>query len=376
MTVNLLKPGTPVYRNEIPYRDREIAAAVVAILGPQWQAGEKIDLTALTHTSGIVVDFCTLLVPDDESSYGETGAMAVRASKSGDEIDLGEPHVQLYKPNEENPDGPVGWTPLDTLADLIAGVARRALAHNSTVARALPGVVLRLQAPRPAFQPPAEADPIRVGASVYDSMPGRQLLRTDIRTAPDGMPCGDYLPELRNGSRWDQAPAHLPLSTLTRGQVLRILREHMDSRPWTRASVMDTGTVYISTGALAARYLPLHPYRPGDGRPACPEDATAPAYLVEHHDPAREPEVRTGGFLAKELRRLIAEYKGAAALEPDGTIRLTFTYGRGTGEPGPVLAATPVDDPGHERCARCGLWAREHLSWGYHSCGAFLPSAG
>ncbi|MFD0351653.1 hypothetical protein ACFQ0M_47510 [Kitasatospora aburaviensis] len=66
--------------------------------------------------------------------------------------------------------------------------------------------------------------------------------------------------------------------------------------------------------------------------------------------------MRTGGFLAEELRRLISEFKGAAALEPDGTIRFTFTYGRGTGEPGPVLAATPIADPGTRgaRRATCG----------------------
>ncbi|MFD0351654.1 hypothetical protein ACFQ0M_47515 [Kitasatospora aburaviensis] len=51
--------------------------------------------------------------------------------------------------------------------------------------------------------------------------------------------------------------------TMPRNQVLRIVREHMESAPLTRASVTDTGAVYISTGALAARYLPCPRTGPG-----------------------------------------------------------------------------------------------------------------
>ncbi|MFE2723871.1 hypothetical protein [Kitasatospora sp. NPDC059327] len=243
--------------------------------------------------------------------------------------------------------------------------------HAAQPVTTLPGAVLRLQAPPPAFQPADDTDLIPPGRSVFDTMPGRPLNHRTLWKAPADMPRGDYLIELRNGPRWEQPPRDSP-QTLSRGRVLRIVREHMESAPLTRASITDTGTVYISTGALAARYLPLNPYRPEDGRQASPEDATAAAYLVENHDPAREAEVRTGGFLAQELRRLINDFKGAAALEPNGTIRFTFTYGMGAGEPGPVLAATPVTDPGYTRCAQCDLWAREHLTWGYHSCGTFV----
>ncbi|MER8103213.1 hypothetical protein [Kitasatospora sp. NPDC094016] len=240
--------------------------------------------------------------------------------------------------------------------------------------RALPGVVGRLGQPEPAFPPPAETDPIPAGSTVYDSMPGRQLSPNALWPVPAELPFGDFLIEVRNGLRWEQPAADEP-QMLSRGLVLRIVREQMRQQPFTRAAVTETGAVYVSTGALAARYLPLHPYRPGDGRPAGPEEATAVAYLVDHPHPRVDGRVlRSGAWLAAELRTVIGKFGSAAALEPDGSIRLTFPYGHGAVEPRPALLATPADADGHTPCERCGLWAREHHVSCSHNCGDFLPA--
>ncbi|MFD7829382.1 hypothetical protein [Streptomyces sp. MJM8645] len=240
--------------------------------------------------------------------------------------------------------------------------------------RALPGVVGRIGQPEPAFQPLAVADPIPAGSTVYDAMPGRQLSPNALWPVPAELPFGDFLIEVRNGLRWEQPAADEP-QMIPRGRVLGIVREQMRQQPFTRAAVTETGAVYISTGALAARYLPLHPYRPGDGRPAGPEDATAVAYLVDHPHPREDSRVlRSGAWFSAELGRVIREYGAAAALEPDGSIRLTFPYGVAV-EPRPVLLATPADAEGHAPCEHCGLWAREHHRCGSHHCGAFLPAS-
>ncbi|QFG13316.1 hypothetical protein SEA_GILGAMESH_124 [Streptomyces phage Gilgamesh] len=100
------------------------------------------------------------------------------------------------------------------------------------------------------------ADPIPADASVLDGMPGREITRQELRTPADVLTHTEYVVQLRDAGIWT-LPNHDDGSTMTRGQVAHALRRTLDSAPdRARTTRDDDGTVYLSTGRQAARYIP------------------------------------------------------------------------------------------------------------------------
>ncbi|MFE1206386.1 hypothetical protein ACFW5V_32385 [Streptomyces sp. NPDC058762] len=110
-----------------------------------------------------------------------------------------------------------------------------------------------------AARPAAEvlaADPIPADASVLDAMPGREITRQELRTPSVVLTHTDYVVQLRDAGIWT-LPNHDDGCTMTRGQVAHALRSTLDNAPnRARTTRADDGTVYLSNGRQAARYIP------------------------------------------------------------------------------------------------------------------------
>ncbi|THA72504.1 hypothetical protein E6R60_26605 [Streptomyces sp. A0642] len=109
-------------------------------------------------------------------------------------------------------------------------------------------------APRPATEVLA-ADPIPADTSVLNGMPGKPVGR-------DGMPARnavthtDYVTQLRSGGTW-VLPNHDDQADITGAQVISAMASVRQYAPdHTRASIDTDGTIYLSNGRLAARYIP------------------------------------------------------------------------------------------------------------------------
>ncbi|WP_433860228.1 hypothetical protein [Streptomyces kronopolitis] len=93
-----------------------------------------------------------------------------------------------------------------------------------------------------------------------------------------------------------------------------------------------------------------------------PLDATGTAYALSNAD--REgAAVPVSGALLRSLLASALHSRGAAALEPDGTVRFTFGQSAGMvpGVLGPMFLAEPCERPPLTPCcARCGHWKGEH----------------
>ncbi|MER7069285.1 hypothetical protein ACFW6R_29720 [Streptomyces albidoflavus] len=114
------------------------------------------------------------------------------------------------------------------------------------------------QGRRPAAEVLA-ADPVPAGRSVYEAMPGHPASRADLTG-------GAFVVQERDAGAW-HLPNHDNPAHLTRAHVATALRG-ISKRTAGRARVsMDAdGTVYVSDGRQAARYLPaelIAEYIPG-----------------------------------------------------------------------------------------------------------------
>lgn len=100
------------------------------------------------------------------------------------------------------------------------------------------------------------ADPIPAGASVLEGMPGHEITREELRTLGDVLIHTDYVVQLRNSGAWI-LPNHDDQADMTRGHVATALRLafHRSQGP-ARATLDTDGTVYVSNGFRAARYIP------------------------------------------------------------------------------------------------------------------------
>ncbi|MFI5990348.1 hypothetical protein ACIBAC_00640 [Streptomyces sp. NPDC051362] len=115
--------------------------------------------------------------------------------------------------------------------------------------------------PAPKARPAAEvlaADPIPADASVLTSMPG-QIIGSEgkwLGTARDGMTHDDYVAQLRSSGTWI-LPNHDDQADITRSGVIHGVTYALTSAPArARASIDTDGTVYVSNGYQAARYIP------------------------------------------------------------------------------------------------------------------------
>lgn len=113
----------------------------------------------------------------------------------------------------------------------------------------------------PESRPAAEvlaADPIPADTSVRDGMPGEQIAREGLRSPRDVMAAEAYVVQVRSERVW-QLPNHDDGAHMSRGDVAWSLRRMMDRNPeQTRASVDTDGTVYLSNGWQACRYVPVN----------------------------------------------------------------------------------------------------------------------
>ncbi|MER7952020.1 hypothetical protein ABTY59_31980 [Streptomyces sp. NPDC096079] len=97
-------------------------------------------------------------------------------------------------------------------------------------------------------------DPIPVDGSVLTDMPGESV-------GPAGVPTRDavahdaYVAQERNGGAW-QLPNHDNRAHLTRADVIGATAYVRKSSAHARVSVDTDGTVYVSNGYQAARYIP------------------------------------------------------------------------------------------------------------------------
>ncbi|MDV6291369.1 hypothetical protein R2F25_38810 [Streptomyces sp. UP1A-1] len=87
-------------------------------------------------------------------------------------------------------------------------------------------------------------------------MPGRAITRQELRTPADVLTHTAYVVQLRDAGIWT-LPNHDDGCTMTRGQVAHALRSTLDNAPdRARTTRDDDGTVYLSNGRQAARYIP------------------------------------------------------------------------------------------------------------------------
>ncbi|WP_326724720.1 hypothetical protein OHT59_40645 [Streptomyces sp. NBC_00243] len=121
----------------------------------------------------------------------------------------------------------------------------------------------------PAARPAAKvlaADPIPAGSSVLDGMPGREITREELRIPRSVLAHDAYVVQLRDSGGWI-LPNHDDTADITRGGVAMVLRRMLDNAPGRARTTLDTdGTVYVSNGRQAARYIPVERfarYRPG-----------------------------------------------------------------------------------------------------------------
>ncbi|NML55093.1 hypothetical protein HHL19_35810 [Streptomyces sp. R302] len=193
---------------------------------------------------------------------------------------------------------------------------------------------------RPAAEVLA-ADPIPASASVLDGMPGRELTREELRRSYVALPYTSYLVQLRDAGRWI-LPNHDDGAHMMRGHVALALRRTLDDAPGTARATVDTdGTVYVSNGRQAARYIPA-PLITAYDSDHCPGCSTP--YATNGDGPC------TGG------RSLSAEERRRAA-EKD-QMRAVAYAGRWWAEQG---TDTPTDDAMREAFKRSGSQPRPEL---------------
>lgn len=109
--------------------------------------------------------------------------------------------------------------------------------------------------PRPAAEILA-TDPLPAGTSVLQSMPGQPITREELRTPSTVLAHNTYVVQLRDSGAWS-LPNHDDPAHLTRGDVAMVLRRMLDNAPDRARTTRDIdGTVYVSNGRQAARYIP------------------------------------------------------------------------------------------------------------------------
>lgn len=126
--------------------------------------------------------------------------------------------------------------------------------------------------PRPAAEVLA-TDPIPAGTSVLVGMPGVRIGRDGVRLS-EALTDGEYVIQLRSDGVWI-LPNHDDGAHMTRGQVVGAAERVRRGAPdHARGSVDTDGTLYVSNGRQAARYIPaalIEGYRsdtcPGCGTP-------------------------------------------------------------------------------------------------------------
>lgn len=130
--------------------------------------------------------------------------------------------------------------------------------HRSTSRTSEPTFIYFVE-PQPQPRPAAEvlgADPIPADSSVLESMPGREITRDELRTPADVLAHTKYVVQIRDASRWI-LPNHDDGADITRGGVAMVQRRMLDRAPGHARTTLDTdGTVYVSNGRQAARYIP------------------------------------------------------------------------------------------------------------------------
>ncbi|MEU6462199.1 hypothetical protein [Streptomyces sp. NPDC046976] len=109
-------------------------------------------------------------------------------------------------------------------------------------------------APRPAAEILA-ADPIPADTSVWEGMPGTPS-GPGLLPTPDALNAEEYAVQIRSGRMW-VLPNHDDGAHMTQAGVISALaRVRKNSADHIRASVDTDGTVYLSNGHQAARYIP------------------------------------------------------------------------------------------------------------------------
>ncbi|MCZ1012343.1 hypothetical protein [Streptomyces lydicus] len=102
------------------------------------------------------------------------------------------------------------------------------------------------------------ADPIPADVSVLEGMPGCPVSRDQMRRPALVLLFDVYVVQIRSEGAWT-LPNHDDGSVLSRGGVAFAVRTTMDYWPQRpgRASLDIDGTLYVSNGRQAARYIPV-----------------------------------------------------------------------------------------------------------------------
>ncbi|MFG2408699.1 hypothetical protein ACGFR8_31030 [Streptomyces brevispora] len=151
----------------------------------------------------------------------------------------------------------------------------RGISVRGSYLRLLPPVE---EVPAPAERTWAEvlgADPIPAGEPVLTTMPGRPVTVEALGTGPETVLAHEeYVVQLRSNGRW-VLPNHDDPAVLSRSVVARVRRRMLEGAPGRSGASLDVdGTVYLSDGRQAARYIPtglLSGLQPG----VCPGCSTA-----------------------------------------------------------------------------------------------------
>lgn len=155
--------------------------------------------------------------------------------------------------SDQSDDGTITAAGIRFVPQLAAGKRQ----HVRTVNGGTPvGVSTRdALVPRPAAEVLA-ADPIPAGVSVLEGMPGREIAREELRTPSGVLAHTDYVVQLRDVDCWI-LPNHDDQADITRRGVATVQRRVLDNGPGRARTSLDTdGTVYVSDGRQAARYIP------------------------------------------------------------------------------------------------------------------------
>ncbi|MFF1678766.1 hypothetical protein ACFVYG_22335 [Streptomyces sp. NPDC058256] len=101
------------------------------------------------------------------------------------------------------------------------------------------------------------ADPIPADTCALEGMPGQPITRDQMRTPAQVLPFDVYVVQIRSEGVWT-LPNHDDGSVMRRGHVAFAVRKTMDYWPQRpgRASLTTDGTLYVSNGRQAARYIP------------------------------------------------------------------------------------------------------------------------
>ncbi|WP_371591196.1 hypothetical protein [Streptomyces sp. NBC_00470] len=124
--------------------------------------------------------------------------------------------------------------------------------------------------PVPAAQPAAlpavepgprvlAVDPIPAGALVLETMPGAPLTSHQVHMLTHVLKHDWYVAQIRSEGVW-MLPNHDDPAVLRDGQVATAARRNVDFWPQYpgRASIDTDGTLYVSNGHQAARFIPAH----------------------------------------------------------------------------------------------------------------------